>query len=154
MAILTQAEKDFLDVFLYEATTSPFFSGPATKALYTIGVEYRDLSYIAWAYHQEVARCGYGWGHAAEAAPALPWPDRATVLQRNKEIQGIWGEKREGIAPVQALTSPAIPVSSESPVETPRGCPSRMPLEKHQPPPPGAETRTDGAIPGAESPAS
>ena len=50
MMILTPAEKEFLDVFLHEATTSPFFSGPATKALYALGVEYRDLSSITWAY--------------------------------------------------------------------------------------------------------
>jgi hypothetical protein len=49
MTILTPAEKEFLEVFLHEATTSPFFSGPATKALYALGVEYRDISYIALA---------------------------------------------------------------------------------------------------------
>ena len=49
-ASLTPAEKEFLDVFLHEATTSPFFNGPATKALYAIGAEYSDLPYLAWAY--------------------------------------------------------------------------------------------------------
>jgi hypothetical protein len=34
MTILTPAAKEFLDAFLHEATTSPFFSGPATKAQY------------------------------------------------------------------------------------------------------------------------
>jgi hypothetical protein len=43
MKILTPEEKLFLDVFLHEATTSPF-TGPATKALHLIGVEYSDIS--------------------------------------------------------------------------------------------------------------
>jgi hypothetical protein len=42
MTILTPEEKEFLDVFLHEATTSPFFNGPATKALYAIGVELKS----------------------------------------------------------------------------------------------------------------
>ena len=55
MKLLTPEEKLFLDVFLHEATTSPF-TGPATNALHQIGVEYGDLSYLAWAYEQEVPR--------------------------------------------------------------------------------------------------
>jgi len=89
MSILTQAEKEFLDVFLHEATTSPFFSGPATKALYGIGVEYRDISYIAWAYNREVPRNSFEWGHSADVAPPLPWTNREAVLRRNAEIQHI-----------------------------------------------------------------
>ena len=54
MSILTPQEKSFLDVFLHEATTSPF-TGPATASLHKIGVEYRDISYIAWAYEQDPA---------------------------------------------------------------------------------------------------
>lgn len=88
--ILTPEERAFLDVFLHEATTFPFFRGPATQALYGLGVEYRDVSYLAWAYNQEVPRTGPQWGHAAEVAPALPWPDREAVLRRNQEIQDIW----------------------------------------------------------------
>jgi hypothetical protein len=48
MRLLTPEEKSLLDVFLHEAATAPF-TGPATKALHTIGVEYGDLSYLAWA---------------------------------------------------------------------------------------------------------
>src|SRR6516165_6281921 len=62
MAILSPAEKAFLDVFLHEATTSPFFSGPATKALYALEVEYRDISNIAWAYERDVPRSSFEWG--------------------------------------------------------------------------------------------
>jgi|SRR5262249_26681239 len=100
MVILTSAEKEFLDVFLHEATTSPFFNGPATKALYAIGVEYKDISYLAWAYNLEVPRSSFGWGHAAEVAPALPWANRDTVLKRDQEIQRIWEQRR------QAATTP------------------------------------------------
>jgi hypothetical protein len=89
MVILTPAEKEFLDVFLHEATTSPFFSGPATKALYALGVEYKDISYLAWAYNREAPRTEFGWGHAAEVAPPLPWPNRDSVLRRDKEIKHI-----------------------------------------------------------------
>ena len=95
MTILTTQEKEFLDVFLHEATTSPFFRGPATNALYAIGVEYRDISYIAWAYHQEVPRTSFEWGHAAEVAPPLPWPTQEAVSLRNTEIHGIWEQLRD-----------------------------------------------------------
>src|SRR5580700_7024291 len=95
MRILTPEEKEFLDVFLHEATTSPFFNGPATKALYAIGVEYRDISYIAWAYEQDVPRASFEWGHAAAVAPPLPWTNRAAALRRNQEIQRIWEQQRK-----------------------------------------------------------
>ena len=55
-SILTPEERAFLEVFLQKATTSPFFNGPATKALHGIGVEYTDISYISWAYEQDVPR--------------------------------------------------------------------------------------------------
>ncbi len=95
MSILTSEEKDFLDVFLHEATTSPFFSGPATNVLYGIGVQYHDISYLAWAYHQEVGMTDFGWGHAAEVAPPLPWPNREAVLRRDQEIRRVWEQIQE-----------------------------------------------------------
>jgi hypothetical protein len=98
MPILTPQEKEFLDVFLHEATTSPFFSGPATKALYGIGVEYTDISYIAWAYEQDVPRTSFEWGHSADVAPLLPWTNRETVLRRNREIQRIWERQRKPVS--------------------------------------------------------
>ena len=89
MAILTPEEKAFLDVFIHEATTEPFFRGPATKALQGIGVYYSDIDWINWAYNKEcpVNPTTFEWGHAAEVAPPLPWPDRAAALRRNQEIQ-------------------------------------------------------------------
>ena len=95
MAILTAEEKAFLDVFLHEATTPPFFNGPATKALYAIGVEYHDISYIAWAYEQDVPRTSFEIGHAAQVAPPLPWSTQESVRRRNKEIHRLWEQQRE-----------------------------------------------------------
>lgn len=97
MAILTQAERDFLDVFLHEATTSPFFKGPASRALDAIGVEYRDISYLAWAYEQDVPRTRFELGHAAEVTPPLPWPNREAVLRRDNDIQRVWAKARETV---------------------------------------------------------
>jgi hypothetical protein len=94
MKLLTAEEKAFLDVFLHEVTTPPF-SGPATQALHTTGLEYGDISYLAWAYEQEVPRTDLAVGHAAAVAPPLPWPDREAALRRDKEIQGIWEQERE-----------------------------------------------------------
>src|SRR5438132_1399169 len=96
MGMLTPLEKSFLDVFLHEATTSPF-TGPATKALHSIGVEYADISYIAWAYEQDVPRTSFGWGHSAEVSPPLPWMTREAALRRNQEIQRIWEQERKPV---------------------------------------------------------
>jgi hypothetical protein len=86
MKILTPAEKSFLDVFLHEATTPPF-TGPATRALHSLAVEYGDLSDLAWAYEQQVPRTCFEWGHSADVAPPLPWTTRDAVLKRNQEIR-------------------------------------------------------------------
>jgi hypothetical protein len=95
--VLTPQAKEFLDVFLHEATTSPFFNGPAPKALYGIGVEYRDVSYLAWAYEQDVPRTSFEIGHSADAAPPLPWTTRDAVLRRDQEIQRIWEQQRKPV---------------------------------------------------------
>ncbi len=95
MRLLTPEENRFLDIFLYEATTAPF-AGSATKALHNCGVEYGDISYIAWAYEQEVPRTGFAVGHAADVAPPLPWANRQSALRRNQEIQRIWERRQQG----------------------------------------------------------
>lgn len=94
--MLTPQEKLFLDVFLHEATTPPF-KGPATEALHRLGIEYGDISYLAWAYHHEVPRDGIGWGHAADAAPPMPWPTREAALRRDREIQGFREEAEKSM---------------------------------------------------------
>jgi hypothetical protein len=95
MPLLKPVENRFLEVFLYEATTSPF-TGPATMALHKIGVEYGDISHIAWAYEQDVPRTGFAVGHAAATAPPLPWRNRVAALRRNKEIQQICEQRQQG----------------------------------------------------------
>jgi hypothetical protein len=94
MRLLNPEEKPFLDVFLHEATIVPF-TGPATKALHQIGVEYGDISYIAWAYEQETPRTGFALGHGADVAPPLPWPNRQSALRRNQEIQRLWAQRQQ-----------------------------------------------------------
>jgi hypothetical protein len=94
MRLLSPEEKPFLDVFLHEATTAPF-TGPATKALHQIGIEYGDISFLAWAYEQEVPRTDFAVGHAADAAPALPWANRPSALRRNQEMQRIWEQRHQ-----------------------------------------------------------
>jgi hypothetical protein len=97
MRILTPEEKAFLDVFLHEATTAPF-TGAATDALHKIGVEYRDISYLAWAYEQAVPRNSFEWGHPADVAPPLPWTSREDVLRRDQEIQDLWERERKPVS--------------------------------------------------------
>jgi hypothetical protein len=95
MPILTSSEKEFLDVYLHEATTAPFFTGPASQAMRAIGVAYSDVSYLAWAYHHEVPLSSFEWGHAAEFAPPVPWATREAVLVRNQEIKRLWEESQQ-----------------------------------------------------------
>lgn len=94
MGLLAAEEKRFLDVFLHEATTAPF-TGPATKALHEIDVEYGDVSYLAWAYEQDVPRTGFTVGHAADVSPPLPWPSRDVALRRNQELLRVWERRRQ-----------------------------------------------------------
>lgn len=93
MNILTPEEKAFLDVFIHEATTSPF-TGPATEAIHKIGVAYSDIRSLAWAYNREAPCTTHGWGHAADVAPPLPWLNREAVLKRDEEIRRL-SEQRE-----------------------------------------------------------
>ncbi len=96
MRLLNPEENRFLDVFLHEATTAPF-TGPATRVLHENGLEYGDISYLAWAYEQDVPRTGFAVGHATDMVPPLPWSNRRSALRRNQEIQRIWAERqREG----------------------------------------------------------
>jgi hypothetical protein len=96
MRNLTLQEKTFLDVFLHEATTASF-TGPATEALHTIGVEYGDISYLAWAYERDVPRSSFECGHSADVAPPLPWTSREDALQRDKEIKCLWEREQKTV---------------------------------------------------------
>jgi hypothetical protein len=92
--ILTAVERAFLDVFLHEATTSPF-TGPATESLHGIGVDYGDISHISWAYGQDVPRKNFEIGHPAAVVPPLPWSDREAALRRDRDIERFWSQMRE-----------------------------------------------------------
>lgn len=94
MRLLTPEEILFLDVFLYEATTAPF-TGPATSALHQIGVEYGDISYLAWAYGHEIPQTSFPVGHAADETPPLLWPNRHAALRRNQEIRRIAEQRQQ-----------------------------------------------------------
>ncbi len=95
MSLLTPEENRFLDVFLHEATTAPF-TGPATRVLHENGLEYGDISYIAWAYEQDVPRTGFAVGRAADLVPPFPWSNRQAALRRDQEIQRVWAERHQG----------------------------------------------------------
>jgi hypothetical protein len=97
MKLLTPEEQAFLDVFLHEATTAPF-TGPATTALHSIGVEYGDIPFLAWAYEQQVPRTSFAIGHAADVAPPLPWLNRESAVRRNQMVQEGREEKRMSAA--------------------------------------------------------
>jgi hypothetical protein len=96
MSLLTPDENRFLEVFLHEATTTPF-TGPTTRALHKLDLEYSDISYMAWAYEQEVPRTSFAIGHTTDTMPPPPWPDRAAALRRNEEIQRIWEQRRRKV---------------------------------------------------------
>ena len=78
------------------------YTGPATKVLHSIGVEYGDISYLVWTYDHEVPRSSFEWGHDANTAPPLPWATREAALRRNEEIQQQWQELRRPARPANA----------------------------------------------------
>jgi hypothetical protein len=94
--ILTANERAFLDVFLHEATTSPF-TGPATKSLHAIGVEYADISHVAWAYGQDAPRKNFEIGHPAAVSPPVPWSGREDALERDRDIERLWSKRRDQV---------------------------------------------------------
>jgi hypothetical protein len=78
--------------------------------------------YIAWAYEQEVPRTGFAVGHAADAAPPLPWPNRQSALRRNQEIRRIWEQRQQSsrkplVESTQVRTGDVVDVRAESETE-------------------------------------
>ncbi len=69
MTILTPEEKAFLEVFIHEASTSPF-GGPATDAIHKFGVAYSDIPSLAWAYNREAPCTIHGWGTRGRSGAA------------------------------------------------------------------------------------
>ncbi len=54
---LTKQEREFLDVYVYEATHEPF-AGPATDDLRRRHIYYADLHGLLTGYHRELCREG------------------------------------------------------------------------------------------------
>ena len=50
--MLIPGEREFLTVFIHEATTDPF-KGPATEELHHRDIYYTDLSHLMTAYYRE-----------------------------------------------------------------------------------------------------
>jgi hypothetical protein len=87
MMLLTNREREFLAVFIREATTDPF-RGPATDELHRHDIYYTDLSNLLAAYYRE---CSNDDPESA-GAPACPWPDREAAAKRDREIGFELGE--------------------------------------------------------------
>ena len=85
---LTKEEREFLNAYVYEATSGPPFGGPATKALSAQGIWYADLSWLLTAYQREL--CAEGKipsGIANPNPPPSPWRDLDEVRQRNTQLR-------------------------------------------------------------------
>jgi hypothetical protein len=83
--LLTDAEREFLAAFIFEATTEPF-KGAATADLRRREIYYDDLGHLMAAYYREnpLDQQGFG-GNRNSSPPPCPWPDRASALRRDEE---------------------------------------------------------------------
>ena len=85
--LLTDREREFLAVFIREATTDPFH-GPATDELHRRDIYYTDLSHLMTAYYQEDIGHPEGMrGTGSLTAPPCPWTNRDAALQRDRDVQ-------------------------------------------------------------------
>src|SRR5262245_469308 len=85
---LTREERDFLDAYVYEATSGPPFGGPATTDLKQRGIFYSHLSWILAAYQRELsAEDTPATGIPNPEPPPSPWPDLETVEGRAEALK-------------------------------------------------------------------
>src|SRR5262249_57626828 len=85
--LLTNREREFLAVFIREATTDPF-KGPATEELHRRDIYYTDLQHLLAAYYHEGSGEQEGLGASTAASlPPCPWKDRETAVRRVREVQ-------------------------------------------------------------------
>ena len=85
---LTREEREFLDAYVYEATSGPPFGGPATQDLGRRGIWYQDLSWILTAYQRELSAEGApSIGRHNPQPPPSPWEDLEKVQRRNDVLQ-------------------------------------------------------------------
>jgi hypothetical protein len=85
--LLTNQEREFLAVFIHEATTDPF-KGPASDELHRRDIYYTDLPHLLAAYYQERVgdQEGLGSKHVA-TLPPCPWKDRGAAVRRDQQIE-------------------------------------------------------------------
>src|SRR5579862_799930 len=87
---LTDAERQFLNAYVYEATHEPF-GGPATRDLHGRGIHYSDLSWILTAFDRELRAQGIPpFGVLDPNPPPSPWPELALAQRRNQELKAEW----------------------------------------------------------------
>jgi hypothetical protein len=80
---LTNEEREFLDAYVYEATSGPPFGGPATKILAALGIWYSDVSWLLAAYQEELSAKGIpSTGVKNPTPPPSPWRDLEEVKRR------------------------------------------------------------------------
>jgi hypothetical protein len=85
---LTNEEKTFLDVFVFEATNGPPFGGPTTRNLHQCGIRYHDISWLLTAYQRELSAQGIPpIGHASATALASPWNSLEEAKARDEEMR-------------------------------------------------------------------
>jgi hypothetical protein len=86
---LTDAERVFLDAYVYEATSGSPFGGPATKALSQMGIWHSDLSWLLTAYQRQLNAEGQpSTGIPNPNPPPPPWKDSNEVKLRNNALKG------------------------------------------------------------------
>jgi hypothetical protein len=85
--LLTNREREFLAVFIQEATTDPF-KGPATEELHRRDIYYTDLGHLLAAYYRENPRDEESVGGKNVATlPPCPWTDREMAVRRDHQIE-------------------------------------------------------------------
>jgi hypothetical protein len=82
---LNSGEREFLAVFIGEATTDPF-NGPATSELHRRDIYYTDIPQLLTAYYREGSNEHGLAGKHNTTLPACPWQYRAVAVSRNREV--------------------------------------------------------------------
>jgi len=89
--VLSSAEREFLDAYVYEATNPIRFGGPATTDLRRRGICYSDLDWILTAYQRELSAEGKGAiGIHNPGPPPSPWETLEQVRLRSQALQKRW----------------------------------------------------------------
>jgi hypothetical protein len=91
---LNDAEREFLDAYVYEATHEPF-GGPATTALREKGIAYSDLLWLLTAYDRELcADRILPFGRKNKSPPPSPWTDSEHAGARNQAMRAEYEQRQ------------------------------------------------------------